>query len=71
MSEERSETIAEFETRMRQHMRMHSKPLVPAVLVPIPKQPQLVVHFFPTLIVLASTAGVSWLCKRWLERSYQ
>ena len=71
MSEERSETIAEFETRMRQHMRMHSKPLVPAVLVPISKQPQLVVYFFPTLIVLASTAGVSWLYKRWHERSYQ
>jgi hypothetical protein len=66
MSEEHSETTAEVETRMRQHMRMRFKPFVPAVLVPIPKQPQFTVHFFPTLILLASTAGVNWLCKHWL-----
>ena len=71
MSEERTETTAEVETRMRQHMRMHSKSATAAVVVVIPKQPQLVVHFFPTLIMLASTAGISWLCRRWLGESYQ
>jgi hypothetical protein len=68
MGEERS-NIAEVQTRMRQQMRMHSKAFAPAVLVPLPRQPQPVVHLFPTLILMAATAGVSWLCNRWLPLS--
>ena len=70
MGDERSKTVAEVETRMRQKMRIQSRNSVAVVVAPLGQQsqPPPLAHFFPTLFAVASTAGLTWLCRRWFAR---